>query len=73
MAEIWDIWFPKAGATGLPFARGRIDRATILLVHAAPPALTVTVRNDDGQMLAEGKELVQTADTPITQLSRCGN
>jgi len=71
--EIWDIWYPKAGATGLPFARGRIDGAEVMLVHAAPPFLTVTIRTDDGKVLAEGKELEQTDDTPITRLTRQGD
>lgn len=70
MAEVWDIWYPKAAATGLPFARGRIDGVDVMLVHAAPPVLTVTVRTDDGHVLAAGKELAQTDDTPITRLTR---
>jgi hypothetical protein len=42
MSEIWDLWFPDAGATGVSFARSRVapkvagDR---LLVHAAPSRL----------------------------------
>ena len=37
------------------------------MVHAAPPILTVTVRGDDGQMRAEGKDLQATDDTPMTR------
>jgi hypothetical protein len=70
MAEVWDVWYPKAGATGIPFGRGRISGAVVLLVHAAPPVLTVTVQGDDGHVLAEGKDLAQTADTPMTRLTR---
>jgi hypothetical protein len=73
MAEVWDLWYPKAAATGLPFARGRIDGATVMLVHAAPPELTVTIRTEDGRLLAEGKELPQTDDTPIARLVRRDN
>ncbi len=69
----WDLWYPGAGATGLPFARGRIEGADILLVHAAPPTLAVTVRGDDGRVLAEGKDLEETDDTPITRLTRRGD
>jgi hypothetical protein len=38
MVEIWDLWFPNAGATGLPFARCRVGAAAAdrVLVHAAP-------------------------------------
>ena len=63
----------KAGATGIPFARGRIEGVEVILVHAAPPVLTVTVRDADGQALAEGKDLEQTDDTPITRLTRRGD
>ncbi len=73
MAQIWDLWYPKAAATGIPFARGRIDGTEIMLVHAAPPILSATVRGDKGQVLAEGKDLAATDDTPITRLTRRGN
>ena len=42
MDELWDLWFPNSGATGLSFARCRVgadaaaDRA---LVHAAHATL----------------------------------
>ena len=71
--EVWDMWFPKAAATGLPFARGRLDAAEVVLVHAAPPVLSVTVRTDGGQVIAEGVDLEATADTPITRLTRRGD
>ncbi len=64
----WDLWFPHAAATGLPFARGRLDATRTLLVHAAPPALTVTVRDGDGAVLAFGQDLAATAETPIARL-----
>lgn len=28
--EIWDLWYPGAAATGLPFARGRLDPVDVL-------------------------------------------
>ncbi len=71
--EDWDLWYPKAGATGIPFARGRVDAVDVMLVHAAPPFLTVTVRSRDGSVLAEGVDLEQTDDTPITRLTRRGD
>ena len=71
--EEWDLWYPKAGATGIPFARGRIDGASVMLVHAAPPAVTVTVRDGDGNVVAEGKDLDATDETPIMRLTRNGN
>lgn len=71
--EEWDLWYPKAGATGIPFARGRVDSVDVLLVHAAPPALTVTLRAQDGRVLAAGTDLEAAGDTPITRLTRRGN
>jgi len=71
--EDWDLWYPKAAATGIPFARGRVENVDVMLVHAAPPVLTVTVRSGDGRVLAEGKDLEQTDDMPITRLTRRGD
>ncbi|HSL42130.1 MAG TPA: hypothetical protein VK897_01785 [Anaerolineales bacterium] len=67
--QIWDLWYPQAGATGVPFARGRLDATNVLLVHAAPPMLTVEVRTDNGERLAYAKDLAQTADRPMTRLT----
>jgi hypothetical protein len=68
----WELWFPKAAATGLPFARGRIAPCTHILVHAAPPVLSVTVRDGVGTTLAHGQDLEATAETPITRLTLRG-
>jgi hypothetical protein len=68
--QIWDLWYPDAAAQGLPFARGRLVAADVLLVHAAPASLDVAVRDDSGRLLAEGKGLRRTADTPILRLTR---
>ena len=70
--EDWDLWYPQAAATGLSFARGRVEHVDVLLVHAAPPAMTVTIRSSDGAVLAEGTDLAQTADTPMSRLTRRG-
>src|SRR4051794_18986296 len=63
--QIWDLWYPEAAAQGLPFARGRLDAATAVFVHAAPPVLDVAVRTDDEQQLAFGKGLKRTSDRPM--------
>ena len=68
--EEWELWYPQAGATGLPFARGRVDSTDVMLVHAAPPMLSVTVRAADGRVLAAAQDLGATDDTPILQLTR---
>jgi hypothetical protein len=70
--QIWDLWYGKAAATGLPFARGRLDATEILLVHAPPPVLTVEVRSEDGRRLAYAKDLEQTADRPMARLTLNG-
>jgi hypothetical protein len=72
--ETWDLWYPKAGATGLPFARGRIRAGVeVLLVHAAPPVLTATLWSSDRRVLAEGFDLQRIQDTPIARLTRQGD
>lgn len=70
--ELWDLWYPKAAATGIPFARGRLEATEVLLVHAAPPVLTVEVRSENGSRIALGVDLPQTADRPIARLTRRG-
>ena len=68
MLEQWDLWFPSAGATGVSFARSRVEADAAgdrLLVHAAPPELEVTVRGEDGRVLAEGRGLKRGAPGPM--------
>jgi hypothetical protein len=71
--QIWDLWIPDVAAQGISFARGRLDATDVLLVHAAPAKLTVTVYNDQGEMLAQGSDLPRTAHTPMARLTRQGN
>jgi hypothetical protein len=71
--QIWDLWYPQAAATGVPFARGRLDATDVLIVHAPPPMLTVEVRTDNGRRVAMGVDLPQTADRPMARLTRRGD
>jgi hypothetical protein len=74
--EIWDLWFPSAGATGVSFARARVDGAVAgdrILVHAAPPSLGVELRADDGALIARGDDLERGAPGPMTFLLREGD
>ena len=74
--EIWDLWFPGPGATGLPFARSRIsgkDAGDRLLVHAAPVKLLVTVRDATGMVLATGNGLERHQPGPMSFLNRRGS
>ncbi len=70
--ELWDLWYPRAAATGLAFARGKLQTTNVLLVHAPPPMLTVEVRSNDGTRLAFSEDLPQTADRPMARLIRRG-
>jgi hypothetical protein len=75
MLEIWDLWMPSAGATGLSFARSRVEAEAAgdrLLVHAAPPQLAVTVRGEDGTVLASGEDLERGEPGPMSFLVRRG-
>ncbi|HYT26235.1 MAG TPA: hypothetical protein VEP73_07115 [Actinomycetota bacterium] len=76
MLEEWDLWFPGAAATGISFARSRVEAGAAgdrLLVHAAPPKLAVTVRAEDGQVLAEGHDLERGEPGPMSYLVRQGD
>jgi hypothetical protein len=71
--EIWDLWFPEAGATGISFARSRADDQAVgdrLLVHAAPPTLEVTVRDQDGNVIVQGSGLERGQPGPMSYLVR---
>jgi hypothetical protein len=71
--HLWDLWYPQAAATGLPFARGRLAATDVLLVHAAPALLTVEIRNEIGERLAYSPDLPRTADRPMARLTRQGH
>lgn len=70
--QIWDLWYPHGAATGVPFARGRLDATNVLLVHAPPESLSVEIRSEAGQRLAQGQDLARTADRPMARLTRRG-
>ena len=74
--QTWDLWFPKAGATGVSFARALVAGSAAgerVLVHAAPPSLTVEVRDDDGRLIARGVDLERGAPGPISFLNVDGD
>ncbi len=69
--EIWDLWFPEAGATGLPFARGRLEQTEVLWVHAAPASLDVTVRDAEDRVVGRGEGLKRVGERVLlTRLRR---
>jgi hypothetical protein len=64
-----ELWYPAAAATGLLFARGRMEPTADLWVHAAPPILAVTVRNQTQQVIAQSDDLGRRGDDfPMTRL-----
>jgi hypothetical protein len=67
--ETWDLWYPGAASTGLPFARGRLDPTDVLWVHSAPKKLDVTVRRFDGGVRARGQVGRDGTYVPMTRLA----
>jgi hypothetical protein len=73
--ETWDLWLPGPGATGMPFARSRVNANDVrdrVLVHAAPPKLQVTVRDATGNVVATGDGLERHQPGPMSFLVRHG-
>ena len=71
--QTWELYYPEAAATGLPFARGRLDPTEVLWVHAAPPTLSVSVRDSEDQVVARGEQLQRVGQRyPMTRLSQYG-
>ena len=69
----WEVYYPEAAATGLPFARCRIDPTDVLWLHSAPEKLAVTVREGDDRVIARGEPLERCGEKyPMTRLERVG-
>src|SRR2546425_9118331 len=74
--ETWDLWLPGPGATGLPFARSRVNANDVrdrVLVHAAPPKLQVRVLDAAGTVVARGDGLERHQPGPMSYLVRRGS
>jgi hypothetical protein len=71
--QLWDLWIADVGATGISFARGRLDPTNTLIIHAAPEKLHAEVRNTAGMVIARGESLSRSADTPMARLRIAGN
>jgi len=71
--QVGDLWIPDVGATGISFARGRLDATDVIIVHAAPEKLNVEVRDHQGNVLAQGENLPRTTNSPMARLRRQGN
>jgi hypothetical protein len=66
--QYWAVWYPKAAATGLLVGRAQVDSTSGVLLHAAPEVITVEVYDAQGQLMALGKNLSRTMQSPISQL-----
>lgn len=71
--HLWDLWIADVGATGISFARGRLNATETMIVHAAPETLNVEVRNGTGTVLAQGQDLKRTTESPMAKLRIQGN
>jgi hypothetical protein len=71
--ETWEMWYPGAAATGLSFARGRLDPTDIMWVHSPPKKLEVTVRRFDGSTRARGQVTRQGDYLPMARLTVDGS
>jgi hypothetical protein len=72
--QTWELWYPAAAATGMEFARGRIDPTDVLWVHSAPERLAVTVREGDDRVIARGEPLEREGPyLPMTRLTLEGD
>jgi hypothetical protein len=71
--EFWEIWYPRATATGMLVARGLLDPTPVMIAHAVPDVINVEVRDPDGKRLAYGRNLERTLDSPMCRLTREGD
>ncbi|HEX7197018.1 MAG TPA: hypothetical protein VF364_09340 [Candidatus Limnocylindria bacterium] len=70
----WELWYPGAGATGLPIARARIDPTGVVWAHAVPRTVAVTVRQGDDRVVARGEPLERAGTyLPMTRLAIDGD
>lgn len=66
--QTWDLWIPDAASRGVSFARGVMDAADDVILHSAPSALRVEVRDENGRTIAFGDQLERKGDSPMTRL-----
>jgi hypothetical protein len=71
--EFWEIWYPRATATGMLVARALIDPTDVVIAHAVPEVMNVEVSSRDGKRLAYGRNLERTLDSPMCRLTREGD
>jgi hypothetical protein len=70
--EYWEVWYPRAAATGVLIARGAMDPTESVIFHSAPDVVTVEVSDSGGRRLAYGAHLARTQQSPMCRLRRGG-
>jgi len=70
--QYWEVWYPRAAATGVLIARGGMDPTDTLILHSAPDVVTVEVSDSRGTRLAYGADLERTQPSPMCRLRRNG-
>jgi hypothetical protein len=66
---VWNLRGSDGGAAGLEFARATVEVADTILVHSAPSVLDVEVFENGERLIAVGKALRASEDTPMTRLT----
>jgi hypothetical protein len=70
--EYWEVWYPRAAATGVLIGLGAVDPTESLILHSAPDVVTVEVSDGRGAQLAYGADLERTQQSPMCRLRRNG-
>src|SRR5688500_20142701 len=72
--QTWELWYPGAGATGIPVARARIDPQAVVWAHSLPRKASVTVREGDDRVIARGEGITRAGHYfPMTRLALEGD
>jgi hypothetical protein len=65
---IWEVRNPDGGATGLEFARARMEEHDHVLGHALPERVDIDVTDEHGALVARARGLSHDAVTPMSRL-----
>ena len=67
--RIWEIRNPDGASMGLEVARGRSGEHDVMLAHAMPERIDVSVTDENGGMVASARDLRHDAVTPMSRLT----
>lgn len=68
----WEIRSSDGGTSGLEFAQARCSATDVVLAHALPDKVDVTVRREDETVVAKGHGLEASGTTPMARLAVVG-